>query len=93
MPACTHCSASRRASSPPTDEFPATARKDQIEHASIQSPEFVPDTTSAALLTQMTVLDQFAEMLLERVSTDARQPDRIADRDAVVLAGKFDDLQ
>lgn len=41
----------------------------------------------------MTVLDQFAEVLLERVSTDARQPDRIADRDAPVLAGKFEDLQ
>jgi hypothetical protein len=72
---------------------PSVARKDQIEHASIQSPEFVPDTTSAALLNQMTVRDQFAEMLLERVSTDTRQPDRIADRDAAVLAGKFDDLQ
>jgi hypothetical protein len=41
----------------------------------------------------MTVRDQVAEMLLERVSTDTRQPDRIADRDAAVLAGKFDDLQ
>ena len=59
----------------------------------IPSLEFVPNTTPAALLIQMTVLDQVAEMLLQRVSADARQFDRIANRDAPVLAGKFDDLQ
>ena len=57
------------------------------------SPEFVPNTTPAALLIQMTVLDQVAEMLLQRVSADTRQFDRIANPDAPVLAGEFDDLQ
>ena len=73
--------------------LPATARNDQIKHPSIPSLEFVPSTTPAALLIQMTVLDQVAEMLLQRVSADPRQFDRIANRDAPVLAGKFDDLQ
>ena len=41
----------------------------------------------------MTVLDQVAEMLLQRVAADTRQFDRIANRDTPVLAGKFDDLQ
>ena len=73
--------------------LPATARNDQIKHPSIPSLEFVPNTTPAALLVQMTVLDQVAEMLLQRVSADTRQFDRIAYLDAPVLAGKFDDLQ
>jgi hypothetical protein len=73
--------------------LPATARNDQIKHPSIPSLEFVPNTTPAALLIQMTVLDQVAEMLLQRVSADTRQFDRIANRDAPVFAGKFDDLQ
>ncbi len=60
---------------------------------SIPSLEFVPNTTPAALLIQMTVLDQVAEMWLQRVSADTRQFDRIANRDSPVLAGKFDDLQ
>ena len=37
----------------------------------------------------MTVLDQVAEMLLQRVSADTRQFDRIANRDAPVLAGNL----
>ena len=46
-------------------KIPATARNNQINHdASIQSLEFVPNTTPAALLIQMAVLDQVAEMLL-----------------------------
>ena len=73
--------------------FPAIARNDQIKHTSIPSLEFVPNTTPAALLIQMTVLDQVAEMLFQRVSADTRQFDRITNRDAPVLAGKFDDLQ
>jgi hypothetical protein len=73
--------------------LPATARNDQIKRPLIPSLEFVPNTTPAALLIQMTVLDQVAEMLLQRVSADTRQFDRIANRDAPVLAGKFNDLQ
>ena len=38
-------------------------------------------------------LDECAEVLLERVATDAGQLDGIADRDAAMLAGEFDDLQ
>ena len=64
-----------------------------IRITTIPSLEFVPNTTPAALLIQMTVLDQVAEMLLQRVAADTRQFDRIANRDTPVLAGKFDDLQ
>lgn len=73
--------------------LPTTARNDQIKHPSIPSLELIPNTTPTALLIQMTVLDQVAEMLLQRVSADTRQFDRIANCDAPVLAGKFDDLQ
>jgi hypothetical protein len=75
------------------EPLPATGRNDQFKHPSIPSLEFVPNTTPAALLIQMAVLDQVAEMLLQRVSADTRQFDRIANRDAPVLAGKFDDQQ
>lgn len=42
------------------------------KHPSIPSLEFVPNTTPAALLIQMTALDKVAEMLLQRVSADTR---------------------
>jgi hypothetical protein len=65
----------------------------QQHQIGVFSLEFVPNTTPAALLIQMAMLDQFAEMLLQRVSADPRQFDCITNRDAPVLAGKFDDLQ
>ena len=68
-------------------------RNNQIKYPSIVSPEFVPNTTPAALLVQVTLRDQMAEVLLQCVSAHPRQVDGIADRDAPVLAGKFDDLQ
>jgi hypothetical protein len=52
--------------------LPATARHDQIKHSSIPLLEFVPNTTPTALLIQMTVLDQVAEMLLQNISADTR---------------------
>jgi hypothetical protein len=72
--------------------LPSAARNDQIKHSSIPSLEFIPNTAPATLLIQMTVLDQVAEMLLQRVSADTRQFDRITNPDAPVLARKFDDL-
>ena len=93
-PRCAHCASS------PRSQRQVVLTAQRPEHRSRgdesyqwQSPESVPDTTSAALLIQMTVRDQVAEMLFERVSTDTRQPDRIANRDAPVFAGEFDDLQ
>ena len=68
-------------------------RNNQIKNPSIVSPEFVPNTTPAALLVQVTVRDQMAEVLLQCVSAHPRQVDGIADRDASVFTGKFDDLQ
>ena len=68
-------------------------RNNQIKYPSIVSPEFVPNTTPAALLVQVTVRDQIAEVPLQGVSADTRQVDGIADRDAPVLTDKFDDLQ
>lgn len=64
-------------------------RNDQIKHPSIPSLEFVPNTTPNSLLIQMTVLDQVSEMLLQRVSADTRQFDRIADRDRAHARGQI----
>ncbi len=55
--------------------------------------ESVPNPTPTALLIQMTMFDQIAKVLLQRVPADARQFDGIANRDAPMLASKFDDLQ
>ena len=41
----------------------------------------------------MTTLDRIAQVLLQRVAANARQFDGIADRDASMLTGKFDDPQ
>ena len=57
---------------------PVTARDNQIKHPSIPSLEFVPNTTPAALLIQMTVLDQVAEMLLQRISAHTRTAGKIS---------------
>jgi hypothetical protein len=40
----------------------------------------------------MATFDQVAEVLFQRISTDVRQFDGIANRDASMLTGKFDDL-
>ena len=52
----------------------------------------VPDAPASAVLTQMTLLDQRPEMLLERVAIAAGQSNRIAHRDASMLACELDDL-
>jgi hypothetical protein len=54
------------------------------------SIEFVPYTAPTALLIQMATFDQVAEVLLQRISTDARQFDGSANRDAAMLTGKLD---
>lgn len=41
----------------------------------------------------MAMFAQIAEVLLQRVSTDARQFDGLANGDASVFTGKFDNLQ
>jgi hypothetical protein len=55
--------------------------------------KFVPDAAAAAVLVQVAAFDQRAEVLLERVAAGAGQPDGLADGDATMLAGEFDDLQ
>lgn len=41
----------------------------------------------------MPALNQHAKMLLERITARTGQFDSLADGDAAMLAGKFDDLQ
>ena len=57
------------------------------------SLEFVPDTAPTALLIQMAMQGQVAEVLLQRVSANACQFDGIANRDTAVFPRKFNDLQ
>ncbi len=62
----------------------------KIEARSLQ---LVPHSTSAAVLTQGAAFDQCPEMLLERVATGPGQFDGLANGDAAVLAGEFDDIR
>ena len=57
------------------------------------SPQFIPRPATAATSNQVTLLHQRTEMLFERVAVAARQANRLAHRDASVLACEFDDLQ
>lgn len=95
--AACHAGMGRSAASRPLkrrfNRFPVTARNDQITHPSIPSLEFVPNTPPAALLIQVSAIDQIAEVLLQRVSANPSQLYDIADRDASVFTGKVDDLQ
>ena len=68
-------------------------RKSDFSQPSSPSLEFVPDTTATALLVQVAILHQVAKVLLQRISAHTRQFDRIANCDASMLPGKFDDLQ
>ncbi len=52
----------------------------------------VPNPSATAMLVQRAALDQRAEMLLERIAAGAGQFDGLANGDAAMLAGKFDDL-
>lgn len=63
-----------------------------VFHLTIPSLEVIPNATPATLPIQMTVLDEVAEVLFERVSTDSGQFHHVAYGDASVLAGKFNDL-
>lgn len=59
----------------------------------VKSAQFVPDPTSATVLVQVPAFDQRTEMLLERIAARTGQFDGLADGDATMFAGKFDDLQ
>ena len=48
--------------------------------------QVVPDTTPAAVLVQMTALNQRSEVLLERVTTGAGQFDGLANGNTTMLA-------
>src|SRR3972149_4052574 len=61
--------------------------------AGVKSAQFVPDPASATVLVEVSAFDQRTEVLLERVAARAGQFDGLADGDATMLAGKFDDLQ
>ncbi|KFB72031.1 MAG: hypothetical protein AW09_002791 [Candidatus Accumulibacter phosphatis] len=54
-------------------------------------PQLVPDAPAGAVLTQVALLDQRPEMLLERVAIAAGQSNRITHRDASMLACELDD--
>ena len=54
--------------------------------------KFIPNTAPSALLIQMTMFNESAEMLLQRVATNASQFDGLPNRHAAVLANKFNDL-
>jgi alpha-D-ribose 1-methylphosphonate 5-triphosphate synthase subunit PhnH len=55
--------------------------------------QFVPDAATAAVLCQVTTLNQGSQVLLQGVAIASRQPDRIAHRDPAMLSREFDDLQ
>lgn len=57
------------------------------------SLECVPDPAPAALLVQVSILNQVTKVLLQRISAYTRQFDRVANCDASMLPGKFDNLQ
>jgi TPR repeat protein len=68
-------------------------RKESRTRPPLRSPQVVPDAAAAAVLVQVAAFDQRAEVLLERVAAGAGQPDGLADGNATMLAGEFDDLQ
>lgn len=54
--------------------------------------QLVPDAPASAVLSQVALLYQRSEMLLERVAIAVGQSDRVAHGDASMLARKLDDL-
>src|SRR5574340_1262716 len=67
--------------------------KSGIEPASrSRSAQAVPDPTATAVLVQRAALNQRTEVLLERVAAGPGQLDGLADGDAAMLAGEFDNL-
>ena len=57
------------------------------QHPPSPSLKFVPNPAPTALLVQVAVLNQITEVLLQRISAHTRQSDRVANRDAPMLAG------
>jgi len=56
------------------------------------SAQVVPDASTAAVLVEGAAFDQCPEVLLECVAASPGQFDGLADGDATMLAGKFDNL-
>ena len=55
------------------------------------STKLIPYPPSAPVLVQVAPFHQVAEMLLQGVAAGAGQADGVADGDAAVFAGEFDD--
>lgn len=59
----------------------------------LKLPQFVPDSTSTAVLCQIALFNQVSEVHFQGVATDASQLDSIAYRYASMFTDKFDDMQ
>ena len=71
----------------------AARRKTTHGRCRVGLSQFVPGAPTGAVLAELALVHQGAEMLLERVAIAAGQPNRIAHCHAAMLSREFDDLQ